>query len=93
MSSKRQITIPAAVVRELGLKPGAKLSVYINGGEIIMNPKPTDWLDYVSGALKGRNIYGSNKKEVDTYIREVREGWDERARIAEGDAYVPADEV
>jgi AbrB family looped-hinge helix DNA binding protein len=87
MSSKRQITLPAAMVRELGLEPGAKLEVYLEDGEIVLHPKPQSWLEYVTSA-RGRNVYGQTKEEVDEYIRWVREGWDEHARRFEGDTYV-----
>ena len=56
-----------------------------------MRPKPQSWLDYVTS---GPPIYTRNrtKEEVDAYIREVREGWDERARRFEGDTYVEEDD-
>jgi AbrB family looped-hinge helix DNA binding protein len=77
MSSKRQITIPAEVEKELGLEPGAKLEVYVSDNQIILKQRPRNWLEYVTS---GPPIYGRNKQEVDAYIRDVREGWDERAR-------------
>jgi antitoxin ChpS len=77
MSSKRQITLPAAMVRELGLEPGAKLSVYLDeDGEIVLRSRPRDWEDAVN-TLRGRDIWGRTKEEVDAYIRWVREGGDE----------------
>jgi antitoxin ChpS len=90
MSSKRQVTLPAAMVRELGLKPGAKLEAYLENGEIVLRPKPQSWLDYVTS---GPPIYTQNrtKEEVDAYIREVREGLHERARRFEGDTYIEED--
>jgi len=87
MSSKRQITLPAKMVRELGLEPGMKLEVHMEEGDIVLHPRKMGWLEYVTS---GPPIYTKNrtKEEVDAYIREVREGWDRRARIAEGDSYV-----
>ena len=89
LSSKRQVTIPAAMVRELGLEPGDKLVARLEGDAITLNPRPRSWVEYVSGSLKG--TYGSTKEEVDAYVREVRDGWDARARVAEGDADTPGD--
>ncbi len=87
MSAKRQVAIPAAIARELGLEPGDKLVAWIEDGKIVLQPRPPSWVDYVSGSAHG--LYGKTKQEVDAYIREVREGWEERARIAEGDSYIP----
>lgn len=91
MSSKRQITIPAAVVRELELTPGDKLAVYVQDGDIVLVPQKMDWFEYIT-TRRPSGIYGKTKEDVDEYIRWVREGWDKRARIAEGDAYVEDDE-
>jgi AbrB family looped-hinge helix DNA binding protein len=88
ISSKRQITLPAAMVRELGLEPGDKLTARLEGDAITLTPRPRSWVEYISGSLKG--TYGSTKEEVDQYVREVREGWDERAQQAEGG--LPAEE-
>ncbi len=85
MSSKRQITIPAEIVRELDLQPGAKLAVWVDDGEIVLHPRPQSWLEHVTGPPHG--LYGRTKEEIDAYIREVREGWDERARKIEGEHY------
>lgn len=91
MSSKRQITIPSAIARELKLEPGAKFVVYVEDGEIVLKPRPKSWLEYVTS---GPPMYTKNrtKEEVDEYIRSVREGWDERARRFEGDFYVETDD-
>jgi AbrB family looped-hinge helix DNA binding protein len=90
VSSKRQITIPAAMARELGLKPGDKLVARLEDGRIVMHVRPANLIEYLDGFPKG--VYGRTKEEIDAYIREVREGWDERARLAEGDAYREEDE-
>jgi AbrB family looped-hinge helix DNA binding protein len=90
ISSKRQITIPAAMARELGLEPGGKLVARLEEGSLVLTPRPKDWLEYITGGPTG--VYGRTKDEVDAYIREVRQGWDERARIAEGDSYVAPDD-
>jgi AbrB family looped-hinge helix DNA binding protein len=87
MSSKRQITIPAAVVRELELEPGMKLAVYVEGEEITLIPRKMNWFEYIT-TRKPSGIYGTTKEEVDAYLREERRGWDERARRLEGDAYI-----
>src|SRR6266540_553492 len=90
LSSKRQVTLPAAMVRELGLEAGDKLVARLDDGAITLTPRPRSWLEYVTGPPLG--VYGKTKEEVDAYIREVREGWDKRARIAEGDSYIEHEE-
>ena len=85
ISSKRQITIPAAMARELAIEPGDKLLVRIRDGTLELRRRPESITDLVSGTLGG--LYGRTKEEVDAYIREVREGWDERARRSEGETY------
>jgi antitoxin ChpS len=90
VSSKRQVTLPAAMLRELGVEPGDRLVARRDDGRIVLSPRPKSWVDYVSGSARG--TYGRTKEEIDSYIRELREGWEERARIAEGDAYVPQED-
>lgn len=87
MSSKRQITLPADIVRRLGLKPGAKLSVYVGDGIIRLVHRPGTWVEYITS----RPPMYKTREEVDARIREAREGWDERARRFEGDSYSDAD--
>ena len=91
ISSKRQVTIPAAMARALGLEPGGKLVARLKDGEIVLKPRPRSWFEYVTGGPIG--VYGHSKEEIDEYIRDVRKGWDRRARIAEGDSYLPSDDA
>ena len=90
ISSKRQITIPARMAKQLGLQAGGVMVARVDDGKIVLTPRPRSWVEWVSGSLKG--TYGSTKEEIDAYVREVRQGWDERARVAEGESYVPPDE-
>ena len=73
ISSKYQITLPARLVRELGLQPGDKLAVELEDGRLILHPRPKDWLSYVAGSMPG--LYGKTKEDVDAYLREVRGSW------------------
>jgi AbrB family looped-hinge helix DNA binding protein len=73
ISSKFQITLPARLVRELGLEPGDKLAVEAEHGRLILHPRPKDWLSYVAGSTPG--LYGETKEDVDAYLREVRGDW------------------
>jgi len=73
ISSKYQITLPARLVRELGLQPGDKLAVELEEGRLILHPRPKDWVSYTAGSLKG--LYGETKEDIDAYLKEVRGSW------------------
>ncbi|MCB9730080.1 MAG: AbrB/MazE/SpoVT family DNA-binding domain-containing protein [Deltaproteobacteria bacterium] len=66
LSSKSQLTIPVWVRRQLGLEPGARVSLSVVDGRLVLAPLETD-LDAVEGSLAG--IYG----DADRYIDELRE--------------------
>jgi AbrB family looped-hinge helix DNA binding protein len=70
ISSKNQITLPAHLLRELGLQPGDRLAVSREGGRLILRARPKDWVQYHAGSLAGH--YGSNREEIDGYVRELR---------------------
>lgn len=72
LSRKNQITIPARVCRELGLKAGTRLSVDTQGSEIILTPRPASYRKLLGGKLAG--VYGT-AKEISAYLREERKSW------------------
>ncbi|NSW81672.1 MAG: AbrB/MazE/SpoVT family DNA-binding domain-containing protein [Syntrophothermus sp.] len=43
VSSKRQITLPAAIYKRLGIQPGQKLLLEVQGDKIILSPKTTSY--------------------------------------------------
>lgn len=73
ISSKYQITLPARLVREMGLQPGDQVAVEIDGLRLILHPRPKDWVSYTAGSMPG--YYGKTKEEIDEYLREVRGSW------------------
>jgi len=73
LSSKHQITLPVAMVRRLGLEPGDRLAVGVEGDRIVLRPQPRDWVEYYHGRLKG--VYGSTIEEMDEYVRKERASW------------------
>lgn len=70
VSSKRQVTLPAAMVRELGLKPGDKLVARIRDGKIVLKRRPKSLVEYLDSFPPG--IYGDTKEEIDANIAEGR---------------------
>ena len=73
LSSKHQITLPVAMVRRLGLQPGRRLILRLEGDRILLRPEPEDWVEYYRGRLKG--VYGSTVEEMDEYVRKERASW------------------
>src|SRR5436190_23928307 len=73
ISSKNQITLPAHLLRELGLGPGDRLAVRRDGARLVLRARPKDWVRYHAGSLGG--LYGRNRAEADAYIEELREEW------------------
>jgi bifunctional DNA-binding transcriptional regulator/antitoxin component of YhaV-PrlF toxin-antitoxin module len=70
ISSKNQITLPVQLLRELGVGPGDRLAVTLEGGRLVLRARPKDWVAYHAGSL--RHLYGS-KAEIDAEIAEGRD--------------------
>jgi AbrB family looped-hinge helix DNA binding protein len=71
ISSKNQITLPAHLLREIGLGAGDRLAVTREGNRLVLRARPKDWVKYHGGSLAGR--YGGTKEAADAYLRELRE--------------------
>ena len=52
MSSKNQIVVPKAAREALGLKPGDRLAVSVEGDTVIMEKLPPDLKDRLRGTLR-----------------------------------------
>jgi bifunctional DNA-binding transcriptional regulator/antitoxin component of YhaV-PrlF toxin-antitoxin module len=76
LSTKNQITLPVAYVRDLGLKPGDEVNVWLEKSHIVVERKlhGKELLDSLQGALKYEEW--STKEKVDEWLRAEREGWD-----------------
>jgi AbrB family looped-hinge helix DNA binding protein len=68
LSSKNQIVIPREARKSLGLKPGDKLLVVLQGDNIIVLQKPKSYRKAISGL--GRGLY------PDDYLKKERESWE-----------------
>lgn len=71
ISSKNQITLPVHLLREIGLGPGDRVAVTLEGNRLVLRPRPKDWVKYHGGSLKGH--YGSSATEADAYLENLRE--------------------
>lgn len=71
VSSRFQVVIPRSVREAMGLRPGEKLMVEVQGDRILMRPRPSQ----PARALRGmhRDIWC----DVDPveYVRRERESW------------------
>jgi len=74
ISSKRQITLPAAMLRELDVHPGDKLVMTLSNGGMTLMKRPESWADHYAGIAEG--LYGKTDREVQAYIRESRGEWE-----------------
>ncbi len=74
ISSKNQITLPAQLLREMGLGAGDRLAIRREGNRLVLRPRPKDWVDYYGGSLRG--LYGETKEEKDAYVDDLRSEWE-----------------
>jgi AbrB family looped-hinge helix DNA binding protein len=80
ISSKNQITLPAHLLREMGIGAGDRLAVTLEGNRLVLRPRPKNWVKYYGGSLKG--LYGNTPEETAAYLAELRAEGD---REFEGD--------
>jgi AbrB family looped-hinge helix DNA binding protein len=73
ISSKNQITLPAQLLREMGLGAGDRLAIRREGYRLVLRPRPRDWVEYHGGSLRG--LYGETSAEKDAYVNELRGEW------------------
>lgn len=74
LSAKRQLTLPAALCRALGLEKGARLLVETREGRIVLTRLPDDFTEALAGSAGG--AYGATSEAVDGYVREERAAWE-----------------
>jgi len=63
VSSKGQVTIPAALLRELHLQPGTTLLVVPVRNGVMLVARPDSAADELAGSVRG--IYGDVRKYVE----------------------------
>ena len=51
-SAKGQVVIPAAIRRKIGLSPGQKVDVMVQGGDVVIRPLPRDPVEALHGKYK-----------------------------------------
>jgi bifunctional DNA-binding transcriptional regulator/antitoxin component of YhaV-PrlF toxin-antitoxin module len=78
ISSKNQITLPVHLLRQMGVGPGDRLAVALDGGRLVLRARPKDWVAHYAGSL--RREWGGRTAEIEA---EIREGRDTPQRDAE----------
>jgi bifunctional DNA-binding transcriptional regulator/antitoxin component of YhaV-PrlF toxin-antitoxin module len=78
ISSKNQITLPVHLLRQIGVGPGDRLAVAVEGGRLVLRARPKDWAEHHAGSLRG--LWGGKLAEIEA---EIREGRDTPERDAE----------
>jgi AbrB family looped-hinge helix DNA binding protein len=68
LSSKNQIVIPREAREALGLKPGDKVLVIVQGGKVLVLEKPKSYEAAIRGM--GRGIYPKG------YLEKERQSWE-----------------
>jgi bifunctional DNA-binding transcriptional regulator/antitoxin component of YhaV-PrlF toxin-antitoxin module len=76
LSSKNQITLPVAYVRNLGLNPGDEIVVWLGDGHITLERRlhGRELLDSLQGSIKS-DAWGS-KEKIDKWVSDLRDEWE-----------------
>src|SRR4051812_36297564 len=53
ISTKNQITLPVHLLRQMGVGPGDRLAVTLEGGRLVLRARPKDWVEHYAGSLRG----------------------------------------
>lgn len=76
VSTKHQIVVPSAARRELGIEAGDRLDVLVAGDSIVLRKRPARPSDRLRGLAAGKGWY---EPDPVTYVRRLRDEWEERA--------------
>ena len=71
ISTKNQITLPVHLLRQMGVGPGDRLAVTLEGGRLVLRARPKDWVEHYAGSLRGE--WHGKIEEIEAEIREGRE--------------------
>jgi AbrB family looped-hinge helix DNA binding protein len=71
VNRSNQITLPASVRQQLGIKPGDHLIVNVRGRHVVLLPEPKDYVSALRGL--GREIWEGI--DADEYIANERASW------------------
>jgi antitoxin component of MazEF toxin-antitoxin module len=77
LSAKNQITLPVAMVRALGWRPGDEIDLMVWDGAIHVRKQLRDdeLIDWLQGSMAHVREW-STKEGVDEYVRKERDSWE-----------------
>ena len=76
ITSKNQVSLPAASLKELGWQRGDKLVVNVLGNDtLVLTKRPKSWTDFYSGKMG--DVWGDHEDTL-RYLDEERASWNER---------------
>ena len=81
VSTKHQIVVPSEARRELDIQAGDRLDVLVSGDSIVLRKRPARPSDRLRGLAAGKGWYDPDPV---TYVRRMRDEWEEHAREREG---------
>ncbi len=73
LSSRNQMVLPKEAREALGIKPGGRILVVVEGDIVRLLPEPDDWADYIYGL--GEDIW----RELgggENFLAEERGAWE-----------------
>lgn len=71
VSSRNQISLPSRARQLLDIEPGDHLLVDIQGGALVLMPRPDDFVEALSGL--GRELW--LELDSDAYLAQERDAW------------------
>jgi AbrB family looped-hinge helix DNA binding protein len=74
LSKRNQMVLPKAAREALGVEPGGRVLVIVQGQHVRLLPEPEEWTDYVYGL--GEDMWatlGGGEK----FLQEERASWEE----------------
>jgi AbrB family looped-hinge helix DNA binding protein len=74
VTSKRQLTIPVNICKELLIKEGDTLLVDVDGDKIVLTKAPKNFAKHFRGISKG--MFGKTADEADAYVAKERKSWE-----------------
>jgi AbrB family looped-hinge helix DNA binding protein len=72
LSSRHQVVIPKEARKRLGLHAGDQLVVEVEGGKVVLHPRPKNYTNYMLGL--GKEVW--QRIDATEYIRKERESWE-----------------
>ncbi len=74
LSERNQMVLPKAAREALGIEPGGRVMVIVEGQDVRLLPEPESWSDYIYGL--GKSMW-EGLGGGDNFLREERAAWQE----------------